>query len=151
MTCKKYVDTVANVMALTSGVPVEYRVLQAHGQKMEPKAHPLTGTMDLGRCDHNSYKAMANTNLRYCEGYAMTRGRMMPMAHSWLVDTDGWVVDPTWKDGCEYFGVVFDTLFLLKTVAKTKCLGIFGSLHMLKMRPDDCEAYINNGLDLEVT
>lgn len=149
MTCKKYVDTVANVMALNSGVPVEYRVLQAHGQKMEPKAHPLTGTMDLGWCYHNAYKAMADTQMRYCEGYAMTSGLMMPMAHGWLVDTDGRVVDPTWKDGCDYFGVVFDTMFLLKTVAKTKRLGILGNLYVLKMRPDDCEAYINNGLALE--
>lgn len=149
MTCKKYVETVVNVMALNSGVPVEYRVLQAHGQKMEPKKHPLTGTMPLGMCYHNSYKAMAETQMRYCEGYAMTSGLMMPMAHGWLVDTDGRVVDPTWKDGCDYFGVVFDTFFLLKTVAKTKRLGILGNLYVLKMRPDDCEAYINNGLALE--
>ena len=56
------------------------------------------------------------------------------------------VIDPTWADGDQYFGVIFSPLFVYKTVAKTHHYGIFGNLYRLRMHPDSCEAYLINGL-----
>lgn len=146
-TCKKYVETLLKVARTANmGAPVEYELLADQGKLMPFKKTELTGTMPLGECFHNAYKAMADTEYMYCEGYAMTEKLGMPMAHGWLMDVDGNVIDPTWKDGYGYFGVVFDTMFMLKFVARTNALGIFGNLYRLKMRPEDCVNYLKKGL-----
>ena len=44
----------------------------------------------------------------YVEGYAVNRWiAMHTVAHAWCINSDNFVVDPTWDEGTEYFGVPF--------------------------------------------
>ena len=44
----------------------------------------------------------------YVEGYAVNRWvAMHTVAHAWCVGSDNFVVDRTWDEGTEYFGVPF--------------------------------------------
>jgi hypothetical protein len=54
---------------------------------------------------------------QYVEGYAMHDDGLCPIHHAW-VTTDGVnAIDVTWRElGAVYFGVVFDTKALAKTV-----------------------------------
>lgn len=40
----------------------------------------------------------------YTEGYAISHG--IPWLHAWVTDRLGRVVDPTWSDSTEYYGVL---------------------------------------------
>ena len=45
---------------------------------------------------------------RYVEGFASVKGlHPMPTFHGWVIDGKDRVIDPTWEDGVEYFGVEF--------------------------------------------
>lgn len=107
MTCKNYIETVVATMG-ANNTPVEYQILSAHGKNMPVRSNPLNGTMALGQCYQNAYRLMDNRSMTYCEGYAAIKGLGIPIAHAWVVDSDGFVIDPTWKDGTEYFGVRFE-------------------------------------------
>ena len=65
--------------------------------------------------------ALDNPKLIYCEGYAHS---IIHTAHAFCVTEDGFVVDPTWKDGKDYYGVLFKTEFLRETILKRKYYGI---------------------------
>jgi hypothetical protein len=105
--------------------------------------------MKSGECYANAYAlAASETAYRYCEGYATTKGLEIPLAHAWVIDKDLRVIDPTWKEGHHYFGVVFSPMFMYKTVARTKHHGIFGNLYRLRMKHDCIEQYVLNGLHL---
>ena len=44
----------------------------------------------------------------YVEGYAVNRWiAMHTVAHAWCINSDNFVVDPTWDEGTEYYGVPF--------------------------------------------
>lgn len=106
-------------------------------------------------CYGNSLKYLASQPLtakplRYAEGYAVPRGDWCPpVQHAWLVDADGEVLDPTWKDSSDhvYFGLVFQTLFAFEMLEKACMIpGIlanpllmrlhFGSSNLLKRSID---------------
>lgn len=61
----------------------------------------------------------------YCEGYAV--GFMLPVEHAWLIDKEGFVVDPTWKDGTDYFGIAFKLSYLTKALMKQKEYGLINA------------------------
>jgi hypothetical protein len=78
------------------------------------------GEMKL--CYMNAYHlVMAKPELIYVEGFA---AGIIPTAHAWCVDRKGRVYDPTWQDGQEYFGVPFDPIFVLETIAKREHYGV---------------------------
>lgn len=62
------------------------------------------------RCFGNAaLEAHCNPNeYAYVEGYAYQYG-LIPIAHAWLIDRQGRVIDPTWNTSrpVEYFGVIF--------------------------------------------
>jgi len=74
------------------------------------------------QCFCNAYRHVIAGKLEYCEGFA-TSG-IMPVLHAWLIDLDGNVIDPTWEDGVEYYGVQFDTEFVVRTVLARGCYGV---------------------------
>ena len=57
----------------------------------------------------------------YVEGIA--RG-VIPTMHAWCIDKDRNVIDPTWDDGKEYYGVVFKEIYLLDHIAKYERCGL---------------------------
>ena len=80
----------------------------------------------VGRCFHNSLKLVRKFphELTYVEGFAasLKNGQPSPHTglHAWAVTRSGEVVDPTWPDGHEFFGVAFDLNYVLKTAGKRK-------------------------------
>ena len=62
-----------------------------------------------GRCFENAFNAVSNNIKKYyyCEGYA-TSGTTTDEAvlHGWVVNRKYEVIDPTWKDGKGYFGII---------------------------------------------
>ena len=70
-----------------------------------------------------------NDNLHYCEGFATHEGLGLIIAHAWLVNGQGEVIDPTWRDPQSfinpiYFGVVFNWEFVMEVAAQTKMYGV---------------------------
>ena len=143
---KKYLEQLLTITGGTSA-PLEVQFLNKHGHSMVPKKHPKRGTMAAGECYANAYAlASSETAYRYCEGYATTKKLGIALPHAWVVDRDLKVIDPTWVDGDQYFGVMFSPFFVYKVVAKTKYYGILGNHHKLKMLPHDTLLYFENGL-----
>lgn len=90
-----------------------------NGRPFTPQLRP-TGIRTGGfrQCFDNAFRLARRRKLIYVEGYAI-RGfdgwRCHPVLHAWCSTSDGLVVDNTWKDGLEYFGVPIDLAFLQQT------------------------------------
>lgn len=72
----------------------------------------------------------------YCEGYAVSASLRIPLEHAWVAEEKtGLVIDPTWEDGVDYYGVAFDPFKALDIVLKrTKHWGILGNLWQIRTR-----------------
>jgi len=85
------------------------------------KARKLPKNIKLGtmkECYRNAaLLAIDNAKYYYVEGYALG---VIPVMHAWCIDKNKCVIDPTWPDGKEYFGVVFKKTYLFKYVEKYK-------------------------------
>lgn len=82
------------------------------GRVMEPK--PLPKNIKQGQprfCYANCQElVLKNRSLTYVEGYAMAQDVSIPLHHAWLVDANGYVIDPTWETpGCCYLGIPLAT------------------------------------------
>ena len=78
-------------------------------------------------CYKNCFDVLWKQDYHYCEGYAIDDGLDLAIAHAWLVNNAGEVVDPTWTDdagGATYFGVVFDSEYVFEVGKITKNYGI---------------------------
>lgn len=62
--------------------------------------------------------ALAVKGLKYFEGWAYTK-MGFPLEHSWLIDKKNKVIDVTWCDGVEYFGVEIPVDFVKKEMYET--------------------------------
>jgi hypothetical protein len=85
-----------------------------HGRKFStgPRSFPRWGK--LKECFKNALEAATLHGFVYCEGYA---SGVIPVLHAWCVDPKtGLVVDPTWENGTEYFGVPFQHSYVLDFV-----------------------------------
>lgn len=68
---------------------------------------------------HAGKAAMRNPDYTYVEGYA---SMVIPVAHAWLVDKDGLVIETTWSEmGKDYFGIPFRTGYIRQQIKKTGC------------------------------
>lgn len=83
-------------------------------------------------CFKNAFRlALGFDDLIYCEGLAFSG--IIPAHHAWCVDSDGNVVDPTWREDrfqsipveqWEYVGVPFESGWVWKTTARRKVYGL---------------------------
>ncbi|HZQ47943.1 MAG TPA: hypothetical protein VFC07_13075 [Verrucomicrobiae bacterium] len=79
----------------------------------------------MGRCYENATRlALSGMELIYCEGYALNQGLPIPLMHGFCITPEGAVVDPTWKDGTEYFGVAISKTFLFQTMNQREMYGV---------------------------
>ncbi|WP_378941208.1 hypothetical protein [Mesorhizobium sp. ANAO-SY3R2] len=104
--------------------------LLRYGQEFEPKGE-LPSWIQRGapkECFANTARALlarigsGRRDIRYAEGYAVDRvGIPLPIQHAWLVDVNGFAIDPTWSDGADhlYFGIAFKTDFILAMLRQT--------------------------------
>lgn len=92
--------------------------------------------------------AAVRDDVWYAEGYALQPELLFPVQHAWLVDRDGQVIDPTWKDTRDhaYFGIAFKRDFVCEQLVKNgQNAGILVNLNLLRRRhrdPVDLESVI---------
>lgn len=84
----------------------------------------------------------------YVEGFATTKVvPSLPIWHAWVANkTTGKVIDNTWKDGVEYFGIPMKWDFVRKAVHESETYGVFSDFSKTRisslkhgMRPEDME------------
>lgn len=101
---------------LKYGRPYAAQPLPKNVRPMKPK-----------ECFSNAQRLVfRKTSLVYVEGYALRPG-LFPIHHGWAVDSEGNVVDPTWREPetCRYFGVPFKRRYCAERMVT---LGWIGSL-----------------------
>jgi hypothetical protein len=81
----------------------------------------------IKQCFMNAYQLLHMPGLSYCEGFAMG---VIPMLHAWMIDEEGNVIDPTWQDGVEYFGIELPTEFVIATVLTRGAYGVLDNMEM---------------------
>jgi hypothetical protein len=67
----------------------------------------------------------------YVEGYAVNRWMTMhTVAHAWCIGVDNLVVDPTWDEGTDYFGVPFRHDYLRRVLKARRDYGLIDNGEM---------------------
>ncbi|CAN7568885.1 hypothetical protein LJR221_004084 [Agrobacterium tumefaciens] len=75
-------------------------------------------------CFANAAKlASERDDVFYAEGYAFNGKIPIPMQHAWLVDENGYPIDPTWEQSPDhiYFGIVFRAAFITEMMKINGC------------------------------
>lgn len=104
--------------------------LKRNGQ--EWTAQPLPDEYERGepqQCFTNATQlVIADSSLRYCEGYLHRPGSAFAFLHAWAVDEGGNVIDPTIDDPeeCRYWGVAYDSVEYLTYVVDKHFYGVLG-------------------------
>ncbi|MEG4494880.1 hypothetical protein [Microcoleus sp. D3_18_C4] len=94
-------------LVLRCGFPMQWKPLP---ETIEPSIPQF--------CYWNCQKlALANNSLTYAEGYALHPDVGFPIAHAWLLDSDGGAIDPTWNSEASYFGILLSTKWVQSVVA----------------------------------
>jgi len=116
----------------TPYLSIEDFVLQ-HGQEYQLAPYSINSSgKEANECFKNAYLAFIfNEKLRYVEGYARSAEIPLPMLHGWCIDENHKVLDPTWRDGVCYFGVVLDRDYVsLVLEARNKKCGVLECVEM---------------------
>jgi hypothetical protein len=108
----------------------------AYGRSFESKPYPKSLDKYRGEDEHACFKNAwwlvleSDGKYRYVEGYAAPENSFVrfgdtvyPNAifHGWGIDRHDRVIDPTWPDtGGVYFGVVFDSDYLMRTSVRDR-------------------------------
>lgn len=74
----------------------------------------------IGSCHQNAYNIASNNSKEYfyCEGYATTNNFVC--LHAWVVNKELEVIDPTWKDGINYYGIIFRFPYVADSMTKAR-------------------------------
>jgi len=85
-----------------------------------------------------THRAMHDSRLTYVEGYVFVYG--VAIQHAWLVDADGFVIDPTLTDNDDgrvngYFGVPFITEYVRKACRSNRMYGVLDYFYAGKTAP----------------
>jgi hypothetical protein len=112
------------------------------GQNFKPSVKPSKVKQGkIKSCFENATKlAISNSDYTYVEGYAFADINLnLPIAHAWVVDSFGKVIDNTWeKPGRAYSGIPISTSFLTKALSDTGVYGILSGANR--------NAYLAEGL-----
>lgn len=144
--CEEFVRSMYDMATRSNCDHPWLRILCEHGRAMTPKiVNDLSGTREMGQCYRNSALLMMNDEFTYCEGYALKPG-LIPLEHAWLLDRDGLVIDPTWPEECEYFGVPMKDEFVLEMATSIQHYGIGANLFMLRQSVDHIYKRLQGGI-----
>ena len=103
-----------------------------HGRAYEWHQFPRRLTRGVPRaCYRNAARlALRSARYTYVEGCAVAPGIGISLDHAWCIDQAGHVVDPTWQDGRDYFGVAFRTDYLRRVVRANRQYGLIHNVRM---------------------
>lgn len=109
-----------------------------HGTAFVPPKQPHVPLGPIKQCYRNAAElAFGRPDLFYVEGYARMGDQGIPLVfeHAWCCDTQGVVVDSTWRTaGSEYFGVCFKTSFVRQFTLKTGCWGLLDRQYLGRLK-----------------
>ena len=132
------------------GLSVDYLLALENGISWDKSRFEKYG--EIGDCHFNAMQMALQHSWLYAEGWAVFAEGLHPQEHAWCVDGEGNVIDPTWANGHDYFGVVFELDFALYVTNETELYGIFPNLHLLvgngkkKKTPAEILAYLKTGV-----
>jgi hypothetical protein len=104
-----------------------YRLVLDHGKPFTNRILPSPFRGQPQICYKNCFDTLWKGDYHYTEGYAIDDGLNLAIAHAWLINDAGEVIDPTWRDkapGATYFGVVFDSEYVFEVGKITENYGI---------------------------
>ncbi|MEB3219955.1 MAG: hypothetical protein VKN72_27500 [Nostocales cyanobacterium 94392] len=105
-----------------------YRLVLDHGKPYCDRITPSPFRGKVKQCYKNCFEPLwKRKDWYYCEGYAIDDDLNLAIAHAWLINDAGQVIDPTWRDnisGAVYFGVAFENEYVFEIAKITKCYGI---------------------------
>jgi len=132
---------------MNGSIPLSYRFLLKHGQTWHTGKHVIDAMYsEKQECFKNALWYALNNNLDYVEGWAVS-GDLPPFEHAWCVDSMNNIHDPTWDNGHDYFGAIFNPEYILFHVTKSSCYGIFGNVwHLNNM--EELMDYLEKGLSI---
>jgi hypothetical protein len=103
-----------------------------HGRRWDPHPRPLPTLGRERECFKNAADLvllrMRDAGLTYVEGYAARERVPIPVAHGWVVDAAGRVLETTWRlepdERVAYFGVPFRVEYLARALVRSKRYGL---------------------------
>ena len=92
---------------------------------------PQPARMAAKQCFGNATRWIRDHGGTYVEGFTMIPDIAHPIHHAWVVSHNDVVLDPTLADntGYQYFGIAFETRFLLQTVLRAGYYGLLDNGH----------------------
>jgi hypothetical protein len=132
----QFAAQVSRANAERAGNPLRYTsyadFILRHGRAYE--WHPFPGRLARGvprACYRNAARlALRSARYIYVEGCAVAPKLGISIDHAWCIDQGGHVVDPTWDDGRDYFGVAFRTDYLRRVVRANRQYGLIYNVKM---------------------
>ena len=109
-------------------------LILAYGKSFEKNVKaPFKGKSKS--CFKNCLEALLRyPQLNYYEGFATGDDIPIVVSHAWLVNNQGVVIDPTWVGkqfkGNTYFGVAFNSDFVVEIAQNTRCYGVLDNDYM---------------------
>ena len=113
-----------NISHMTDGKGLEALVL-TYGRHWTPAKHdyPMERAKE---CFKNAFLLCETyPELTYVEGFAISEIVGIPFHHAWAVDKKSKVIDVTWEDGVEYFGVPFNQDYIRDLMLTKGTYGVF--------------------------
>lgn len=102
----------------------------ANGKRFKLNSSLVVKRGKQGECFKNAFHLAESGDLIYVEGYATIKQIGFPFSHAWCVNDKNEVVDPTWGDGKEYYGVIFDLDYVRKIILKRGKFGVIDNIEM---------------------
>ncbi|MEA5536791.1 hypothetical protein [Crocosphaera sp. XPORK-15E] len=98
-----------------------YELVLEIGQEMKPTTTPKELMGQPKNCYYNCQLiAFEHPDLTYCEGFTLSNNMPFPLAHAWLLDHSGMVIEPTWEEPAQaYIGIPFSIAFV-KSILKER-------------------------------
>jgi hypothetical protein len=133
--------------SFTYKIPIAHQLVLSEGVAWSDAT--LVPVGEPNSCYSNAYQYALENDCFYVEGWA-TPKNLFPIEHAWCVTRDGDVIDLTWEDGTDYFGVPFDLIFVTAVMATTGYYGILSNLYLLKgLDPDTILLTLRGGISKE--
>lgn len=120
---KKYVEMIKGLFKKDEKQRDFYEWALKNGKQFNTIVNKPIKNLDFSpkikQCFYNSQRIALFNKVKYFEGWAISKLIHLPVEHAWNV-IDGKVLDSTWGDGIDYFGIEIPNNFISKYWLKTK-------------------------------